>query len=139
MMPRWFRFHLSTAILLMVAAGGLIGLNVIGKPNVKLSGNDEGHRASMDEEIEFQYGFPFVAYSARYISLGMSGSDEFLIQFAADGGGRALFIKGKGLFAPYIDNSPGFQLSGIAIDVIFAIMILGVVGFVLEYFISRKR
>ncbi len=132
-----FRFHLSTAILLMFAAGGLIGLNLYERfAEFEHIGVVCPSCVRMDciEKNELRFGFPLRA-GRRQIFLVAENPSALLI-FAGNRAG-CIFIKGKGLFGCLEEMD--FVLVGILIDALFSIVVLFLVGIISEAFIRLKK
>ncbi len=135
--PR-FRFHLSTAVWLMFAAGGLIGLNLHGRFTTKAIPEKDGWSYG-----ELRYGFPL---SARIEKSQMWNdamvTDEFAASFvkvySRDKQWNVQYIRGEGIIFHQRKNPGEFIVNGILIDVLTALgIMLGVWG-ISEFWIRSR-
>lgn len=132
MPERFFRFHLSTAVLMVFTAAVLLGLNT------------RWRFESVDFQLsEVRYGFPIAAYRKKYFIFHTSMTRERIEQFTTveppwNESNEFIFIEGKGLYARMSDESDGFNLVGISVDLFFTAVILFVVAIIAE-FITFKR
>jgi len=139
---RGFRFHLSTAVLLMLAAGGLVGLNTqrrFGRKEV----TEEDKRSCLRmgdafELSELRFGFPITAYRQHYFLLQKKEySPEMMAELNSGGESGFLLIKGNGLFGRY-DRNNEWNALGVSTNILFLLGSLFLIGFVSEYFVRRN-
>lgn len=137
-----FRFHLSTAILLMFAAGGLIGLNMQRRFAVNEVASTNGWVSA-----EFRFGLPVRAFeelgSLHLMDLAMTEVEgrQFVELFELQNPFKksdAQFINGQGIFVRQKAQPGEFILTGIVINCLSGLTILLLVGFVSEYIIHRR-
>jgi len=136
---RGFRFHLSTAVLLMFAAGGLIGLN-LNKRFMK--GASAGAFGEWHGEVCF--GFPVSAWieDGNLVEV-LSTESEFraaLLRLSKEDRIKLAgvqFIQGQGYFFP--GKFGKFSPFGVAIDTLFAVAVLFIVALISEYLILRSK
>ena len=138
MVLRKFRFHLSTALLLMIAAGGLIGLNLHQRFNkfgftVRSGGWD----------VEACYGFPMSARVIKGTLWEHITQAEFDQQQHDRNDPRQEFydsarvIPGRGVFN--VANPTISSPIGISVDLLFALTVLFLVALISEHMIHRKK
>lgn len=108
----WFQLHLSTAIVLMLAAGVLVWANVR---------NGEYEYFSLSGHYgEIRYGWPMPAVSAEFYTK-LSGSE------------RSLFEK------PYeLTSFPVFHSIGLLVDVLIVVLALVTAGIACEACFRRR-
>src|SRR5437868_6917641 len=120
------KFHLSTALLMMIAAGGLIGLNV--QKRFWLKNNSAN---MIFEEAEFRHGFPFTAVALKGV-LGRNYNPHFSGEPNDDSSNTYERIKAKEFFI-YPRSATGKMIfTGILVDAVFALTILFVVWYAAE-------
>ena len=136
---RGFRFHLSTAVLLMFAAGGLMWLNFHERFNIETITSD-GRSSG-----EVCFGFPMSArvsegtfWESNLTEVRFRQNRENKIWKKFFEGSR--LIPGRGVFI--VDDGGDrvkFRPTGIAVDGMFGLTVLVVMGFISEWVIRRTK
>jgi hypothetical protein len=115
----WFQIHLSTAIVLMLAAAVLSWLNIHPEESVKVS--EQGERLEIVD-----HGWPF------------NFSRKVYFRAAASEGGF-LFVPHP--YIDYVDDMPfpGFKTEMLFLNVFLAVFILLLIAFACEFRIRRRE
>jgi len=142
----WFQYHLSTAILLMFVAGGLLWVN-LRVPNSYAPG--EGGLGMYDILLVRQYGWPCTFYEEFYSTGIVGGAKEFekttvkyvpwqgIIEYK-NGHIESLTVQPSILDkCKYMPNH--WQPASLLIDALTMLGILFVTAFICELPIRRKE
>ena len=114
----WFRIHLSTAIVLMFVAGGLIWANVVPSTRQSIGQRD---RSTVKEELT-HYGWPLIFCESEVVV----GAIE-----------RPKQPKDYGIFTHAL--GPKYESINIALDVFSAFAIIAFTYFTIESLIRRHE
>ena len=113
----WFRFHLLTAVLLMLAAGGIMSANLIGYEGRAVSVEYFNEKGVMHER---RWGWPWpAAYSTQYPPLGR----ELLLEI--------------GTMDKH--NASGYVTKHVVYDVCVGALILAAIALVSESLLRRRE
>lgn len=123
---RWFQVHLSTAVVLMFVAGGVIWANVRGR--TVFEADDTGERYAKMAFVN--YGWPIEAIGRNYDAEYFFDSNETLQQHPRVWGPF------RAAFNPETGNEADWKIA-LTIDVAFAILIMLFITFLVERFLRR--
>jgi hypothetical protein len=104
------QLHLSTAVVLMVTAGGFLGMNVLLHPSWPVNGNEQQRKCMR--------GWPCAAYSL--ISDDLAETDN-------------------GFAGMYFESEPHFRFAGTAFNAVALLAGLTGIAFVSEAILRRRE
>ncbi|MCY3020853.1 MAG: hypothetical protein NTW87_17690 [Planctomycetota bacterium] len=108
----WLQFHLSTAVVLMFVAGGILWLNMVP------TGHWDGHKANGERTAGRMYGIPMVIVWA--------------------GNSFSVDVQGRGLVET-LQPVRHWEILGLLCNTIVGLVILFAVACALEWRIRRKE
>ncbi|MEI6234203.1 MAG: hypothetical protein WCT04_14215 [Planctomycetota bacterium] len=128
---QFFRLHLSTAVLLMFVAGGLMWVNTADRKWLDPKLAAEIHAIKNDDGEYFSPDFAEDPYGGvEYFMQAVRGWPSFA---------HSRPLKVRRMFAaPYVNEKGDFIYSGVAIDILIALTILIVVWQLCEWRIRRQ-
>ncbi|HLX60449.1 MAG TPA: hypothetical protein VKX17_04115 [Planctomycetota bacterium] len=142
---KWLQVHLSTAVLLMFAAGGLIWLNVTPSsrflsPHVGANRDEYEYRFYLDRriqssQVEVTYGRFFlhehwISYTAKHMNYGT----PYTAVMVSD----AVTLNIDGTAVAHTDSSMWVDKGVVVVDALYGLAILFAVWFLCERWIAWR-
>ena len=118
----WFRFHLLTAMLMMLSAGAFLGLNLKRRPDPPFAGTCQGW------PLVFEWDFTWVGVQS------VSNPNKYSYSWKLDS-------KNERDYSPGHNEQPGLMVCTgyLYADITFAIFVLIGTTFISEYLIRRRE
>ena len=136
---RALRFHLSTALLMVMLTGVFLFLNIHGCR--QFEGEYYAESGTYDLELHGSFGWPLNYLTGSYARVFGTGTEtEFLVRKAQLNGSlghwRISLLEASNELESYVWKSSGMKLIG---NIVIALLIVGAAGIAFEKFTVKKN